>query len=519
MLSRIVGLVRDRIVFGAFGATIGLDAFIVAMRVPNLFRELLGEGSLGSAFSKVFSEVAVKDKERAASLLKESLLLMTLLSIVMVALGILAAPWLVQLMTFMASPDQAAVFDAEAVGLARLLFPVFGFMFVGAVAMGALHQQGRFFLTAIAPILFSLGYILGAVVIADWFLDIRPAWVEEYIGDPGLTGLSIGVLIGAFLQVAVQITGLWRPLLSKATGKTLLRLSPELKKVFFLMGPMVIAASSAQVNQIVVTNFSTSLEPGTVTRLQAAFRLLHLPVALFAVALGVTVLPALTRAITKAGGIDAHASAMLQDAVEMVLWCMAPCLVFYAVNGTDVVAFLFQSGRFTAYDSGLAGAALGAYAFSLIAYGLMKVLQAFYFSTDRTSYPMKVSLIGVAINFVFLYLFVDMGITGLAAAFSCSLSVNTILLIVGLRGQSILFAVPRFLKSMTILVGSSCAAGAIQAYVLSQWHGYFETSGPVWLRSGGVLVVNALVLLGVVGGAACLYLRLSPLQLLGKMRR
>src|SRR5690606_37795533 len=117
------------------------------------------------------------------------------------------------------------------------------------------------------------------------------------------------------------------------------------------------------------------------------------------------------------------------------------------VNGTEVVAFLFQSGRFERYDVELAGAALGAYAFSLIAYGLMKVLQSFYFATDRTSYPMKVSLVGVAINLGFLYLFVDLGIVGLAAAFSCALSVNTVFLILGMRGQSIQFALGRFGRS------------------------------------------------------------------------
>ena len=518
-LSRITGLIRDRIMFSVFGASAGLDAFIIAMRIPNLFREMLAEGSLGSAFTKVFSEVNVNNPNRAKELLAETLWLVTLCVTIFCVIGILLSPQLIDLMTIMAGSGYGSALSLTATNLSRLLFPILGFMVVGSVIMGALHQQGKFFLTATAPILYNCGYIFGSLVISYHLQDLDYSWITQYFGDPAITGLAIGVLIGALGQTLIQLLGIWKSLLSGHIFPPRIRISPEMKQIFFLMAPMTIAASAAQVNQVIVTNSSASLEPGTVTRLLAAFRLLHLPVALFAVAIGVTALPHMTRSIARAGGkISIEVSKEFQNALELVLWLMAPCLVFYLVNSEDLISLLFESGKFQRNDVLESAAALKGYSFAFIAYGLNKVFQSFYFATNRTKYPMKVSIVSIFSNFLFLNLFIDMGIKGMAIAFTCSLSLNSLLLALGLVKTKLDFDWERCLKSLGILIVSSILALIVQVQSNEFLESSLDQTTGFWasftkLSTSGVLVGLIMILAGSI------LLRTNPLNLLKKLRK
>ncbi len=505
--------------FGVFGASVGLDAFIIAMRIPNLFREMLAEGSLGSAFTKVFSEVSVTDSKRAKELMAETLWMIALLVSLVCLMGILAAPWLIQLMTIMANKEHSAELITTSTQLARVLFPVLGFMVMGAVIMGALHQRGKFFLTATAPILFNLGYIVGALVIANAMVESDLTWITRYLDEPGITGLAFGVLLGAFGQMFAQLIGIWKPLLAGNLWPPRLVMSKEFKQVLFLMAPMMIAASAAQINQVVVTNFSTSLGPGTVTRLMAAFRLLHLPVALFAVAIGVTALPSMTKAIAQnAGKITDQVATELQNAIELVLWFMVPCLVFYLASSTDLISFLFQSGKFTSEDVAQSSLALNAYAFAFLAYGVNKVLQSFYFATNRTKYPMKMSLITIGTNLVFLNLFIDRGIQGLAIAFACSLSLYSLLLIAGLSRTGLNIKWRRLLRSLAILAASGVLAYGAQLAIEQNYLRQLSFDA-MWLQSGIKLSAKGLLTVLILVLGASLHLKTSPLSLLRRLKR
>lgn len=520
LLSRIAGLARDRIVLSYFGASDLMGGFIIAFRIPNMLREMLAEGALGSSFTKVYSGLCASDHKRAGALLIDAMVLFTAVAVFVSALGIVLSPWLVRIMT----DDKASVLLlSTATGLTRLLFPFLGFMIIGAIAMGALHQYGRFFLTSVSPIMFNAFNILGAVVLAGLFQDHAPPWVAEVFAEPGITGLATGVLLGGLAQTLMQVIGLW-PTMRDNLHDYKLRLpwSPDMKKVLTLMLPMVLAASAGQINVMVNTIFATGLEAGAVTWLYSSFRLLHFPIGMFSVAIGAAVLPALARAMAKAGGhVDQVASTEIQNAVELVLWFMVPCFVFMVINSADIVRCLYQGGRFSANDAQQTAAALSAYSYSLITYGLIKVLTSFYFAVERTGYALKVSLFGIVVNATANYLLVHKyGHVGIAFGYSVTLIASVGLLIFGLRDVGIKMQWGRFGKSMGALVGAGVIAAGLQLVgPATLGRAASLSEAPLWLSAGTVLVINGVLLVAVFGAVGLWMIRLSPQQAWRRLRR
>jgi putative peptidoglycan lipid II flippase len=200
------------------------------------------------------------------------------------------------------------------------------------------------------------------------------------------------------------------------------------------MGPMVIAASAGQVNVIVNTNFATSLETGAVTWLYFAFRLVQLPIGMFGVAVGAAVLPSLTKSITEAGGaVDLKASQQIINAMDLVAWLMIPCTIALVLSSQDITRILYEAGKFSASDTTATAIAIEAYSYGLLGYGLLKVMNSYYYATSRTRFPMFVSLISIAANYVANAVLVkQFGHKGLAMTASVTLTLNAVILICGM---------------------------------------------------------------------------------------
>jgi putative peptidoglycan lipid II flippase len=431
-------VIRESVIGAVFGASVFMDAFVVAFRIPNLLRELLAEGALGSSFTKVYSSLCVEDKESANKLLIQTLQFVMLLSLLICTLGILFADDLVQLMTLFDGHDPQ--FHGVTVALTQLLFPFIGFAALGAVVQGALYQRGGFFLAGVAPILFNLFSIIGAIWLAPLARDYLPnEWTENF-GDAGIFGLALGTLLGGAAQAAIQTWGLWKPLLK---GQTLLPKvfpwSKDIKKILLLMGPMVIAASAGQVNVIVNTNFATSLETGAVTWLYFAFRLVQLPIGMFGVAVGAAVLPSLTKSITEAGGtVDLKASQQIINAMDLVAWLMIPCTLALVFASTEITQILYEAGKFTSSDTVATAMAIEAYSYGLLGYGLLKVMNSYYYATGRTRFPMFVSLLSIAANYLANAILVkEFGHKGLAMTASVTLTLNAVILIGGMYADKV----------------------------------------------------------------------------------
>jgi putative peptidoglycan lipid II flippase len=473
LISRFSGVARESVIGAVFGASIFMDAFVVAFRIPNLLRELLAEGALGSSFTKVYSGLCVEDKEAANRLLIQTLQFVVMVTIAVCALGIFFADDLVALMTLLDSHDPK--FNGITVSLTQLMFPFIGFAAIGAVVQGALYQRGGFFLAGVAPILFNLFSIIGAIWLAPLLRNHLPGEVSDKFGDAGILGLAVGTLLGGAAQSAIQAWGIWKPLLKNhRLIPRQLPWSKDIRKILILMGPMVIAASAGQINVIVNTNFATSLETGAVTWLYFAFRLVQLPIGMFGVAVGAAILPTLTKSITEAHGkVDVKASREIINAMDLVAWLMIPCTLALVIGSQDLTRVLYEAGQFGERDTSATAIAIEAYSYGLLGYGILKVMNSYYYATGRTKFPMAVGILSILANYVANALFVKkFGHQGLAITASVTLTLNSLLLMAGMSVDKVQVNWLEILKSIFLLaIGSVLVLLLYQLYspYLNNW--------------------------------------------------
>ena len=415
-----------------FGASSLLDAFIVAFRIPNLFREMLAEGALAGAFTKVFTDTMQEDERRAYELFWSTWKFFSLVSLAICGLGMYFSDDLVRIMSISTSRSDYNLYYTNAVSLTRLLFPFLGVVILSSVIMGVLHEKGRFFITSISPIIFNLGFILGALCLGGVVDSFRDIIKLNQLVDSKLFGLGIGVMIGGTLQMLFQFYFVIkdRKNLFKLFSNARI-MSDDLKHVLKIMMPASIAASTGPVNIFINTNFATSLGEGVVTWLNYSFRLLQLPVGVFGVAIGVAVLPPLTSEIKKGGGIITETvSNTFSSTFDSVFWIMSACSLFLFIEAKNIISLLFGYGKFSSEDVLATSEALKFYSFAAVGYGLIKVMTSFYYALDKTKFAMYVSMFSVLVNFSSNYYFSKvLGFRGLALTSSITLSLNALILL------------------------------------------------------------------------------------------
>lgn len=514
-LSRIVGLLRESLVAAMFGANVYLDAFLVANRIPNLLRELVAEGALGASFTKVYSQRACENRDAATGLLRQSLWFFGLCVGALTLLGIWFAPELVDLLTLFAghTPEKQLLRD-QSIILTRVLFPFIWFMALTAILAGALYQEERFFLPSISPMVLNLGYIVGATLLAAGCSALPAAWFPFPTVHRGNFGLSIGVLLGGLGQFWLHLAIVrkrWRTL---QLPRPKFELTPDLKKIFLLMGPMLLAASSGQINVLINTNFATQLEEGAVSWLTFSFRVLQLPIGIFAVAVGSVCLPRMSRAYT--GGTAetrrARLSEELQTSTELLTWLILPCFCFTACNSRLIVELLFHYGKFSSYAVDQTALALYAYNFSLLGYSLVKVLTPFYYVIEKTTFPMWVGVGSIALNFGSNYFLAQRyGHVGIAATMAIVLSLNAMVLAFGTWWQGARFSSKAWGGMGSLALATSICLGA--QYAL---HHYGDVQISTWIPNEKIRISLLLAVQGLAIGTVFLsaaYIRFSPVRI------
>jgi len=516
IVSRLSGLAREAVVAGIFGASIYFDAFLVAFRIPNLLRDMLAEGALSGAFTRVFTATYEEDKELATLLFWRSFRFFCALGLIVVVSGALLAPWLVDIMTIKSSYIGWDVFEKNATHLTRLMFPYLLFPILGSLVMGVLHRHGGFFITGVAPVLLNIGFILGALVFAQnaGLVDWMPGTTEGI--DLATTGLAMGVLLGGFGQFSFQfyfarkkLAPIIKPLLTD--GKE------HLKKVLILMAPAAIAASAGPLTAFVNTNFATSLGEGAVSWLYYAFRILQLPVGVFAVAIGMAALPAMTRVITQANGkMNETSSAQLQKCIELVLWIMVPAAMFMYSTSSSIITLIFKHMNFSMGDMYATADALKYYSFGVIGYGLIKVMTSYYFAVERTRFAMIVSLVGVGVTCAGNYYLIDtLRHLGLALATSITLTFNALILMVGTVKDGVTWNKKSWVKTFLGIALAGAAYVGLQLVFYSLFLGSLEYGD--WnekLRSL-VIILSHLAMISICFfGALYAVERKTPIQYL-----
>jgi putative peptidoglycan lipid II flippase len=480
--SRILGLVREQVFAGMFGAGYAIDAFVVAFRIPNLLRDLFAEGALSTAFVTVFTRYeAQKGPERTWRLANNVITCTILLVGAITVIGVLASPFLVGLM----APDFGLVSGKLALTtrMTRIMFPFLLLVSLAALVMGILNARGKFFVPALASSFFNMGSIAAGVTLS---------LVVPYFGVPAIVGMAWGTLIGGLLQLAVQL-----PLLRKVgyRAEPVLDLKDEgLRQIMILMLPAVVGLSATQINVFINTFYAASCPEGSISWLNYAYRLVHLPQGLFGVALSVATLPVVSRLAAKndmAGLKDSFESSL-----SLAFLLTVPAGFGLAALAEPIIAVIFQHGRFTGWDTQQTAAALMYYSIGVFAFAGVKILVPVFYALNNTRTPVVGSFLTVGANLLFINLTLE-ALQHRAIALSTSLSMIVNLVFLGIMLFRFVggFRVGRLLVNL-LKVSAASFAMAVLAHLGHQWLGG-------WL--GPALPTRVLALLLAILGAGAFY--------------
>lgn len=478
--SRVLGFVRDIFIAAALGTGPVADAFFVAFRFPNLFRRLFAEGAFNSAFVPLYARSLEGEGEAAAKRFGEEALsaLLTAL-LIFTAIAEIAMPILMYVMApgFISDPQK---FDLT-IFLTRIAFPYLAFVSLLAFFSGVLNARGRFAAAAFAPAL------LNVVLIAVLLVILWMGWANS--PDAGVA-LTIGTLIGGVAQLAMVMIAARRAGALMRLRRP--RITPGVKRLVTLGIPGVLAGGIVQIN-IVVGTMIASLMPGAVSYLYYADRLYQLPLGIVGIAIGVVLLPDLSRQL-RAGRTDV-AEHTQNRALEFAMALTLPAAIALFVMAGPIIAVLFQRGSFGPADTAATAAALGAFALGLPAFVLVKVFSPGFFAREDTKTPMWFAGVALIVNVALsLALFPFLAHVGIALATAVSAWVNTALLAVTLSRRGQFTADAALKKRLPLIAVASVLMGGCLA--LAQWLMAPLLAAPdFFLRAiaVGVLVVGGVV--------------------------
>jgi len=450
LCSRVLGLIREMVFAGLFGAGRNLDAFLMAFRLPNLLRDLFAEGALSTAFITTFSKKIAVDGDQSAWRLANKVATLTAVFMSAVTLlGIVFAPQLVDLLTWGSwSPDKTAL----TILLTRIMWPFMLLVSLAALVMGILNAKHVFGPPAMASSYFNLGSIIGGIAIG-W-------WLDPHFGARSLVGLAIGTLIGGAWQLTGQFPSL-RGVGYKYRADFHWR-DEGVRTVLTLMGPAVIAASAVQVNVLINSGFAASLGNGPVSWLNIAFRLMQLPLGIFGVAIGTVTLPLVSKSAA-VGNMDEF-RAILARGIRLAFLLTIPSAIGLAMLASPIISVIYQHGRFNAEMTRQTAGALQFYAVGLVSYAVLKVLTPAFYAIGQRNTPMLVSFLAIGANLFLNWLFtfrLGWGHRGLAFSTSLVATINFLLLYALMRRH-----VRRLeTRQMLIGLGKRCLAGALLVLV------------------------------------------------------
>lgn len=423
LASRFLGVIRDRILAGEFGAGNVLDTYYAAFRIPDLVFNLLVLGALSAGFIPLFTQYYYGDqasKDKAWKLANE------ILNILVIALGLLCvllfifAPQIMSLIT----PGFDAQKMADTVTLTRIMFLSPIFLGISSVLGGILQSLKRFFVYSLAPIVYNIGIIIGALVFV-------PLW--------GIKGLAWGVVLGAALHFLIQVPTSYylgfryQPILNfKDTA---------IRKIGRIMVPRTLTLAINQLNLVVITIIASTLAAGSLTVFNLANNLQVFPVGIFGISFAIAAFPTLAALATKNDKKDFIHS--FSNTTRQILFFIIPASVLLLILRAQIVRVILGSGNFTWQDTVLTIDTLAMFTLSLFAQAMIPLLIRGFYAFQNSLTPFILGLISAVVNIILSLILIkpftmlgyhfDFGIAGLALAFSLSSILNFALLWIGLR--------------------------------------------------------------------------------------
>ena len=376
LVSRVMGFLRDVLIAGALGASPVAEAFFLAFSLPNLFRRFFAEGAFNIAFVPMFSKKLAAGDD-PLTFARDALSMLALVLIVLNALAMLAMPYLVWAMASGFVGDER--FDLTVL-FGRIAFPYILFISLAALISGVLNSAGRFVAAAAAPVLLNICFILALFTaqLLGWDIGLTLVWSVPVAGIAQLAALWIAAHRAGF-----KVLPRWP------------KMTPELKRLAMIAAPAALAGGVVQVNLLVGRQIASYFE-GANAWLYYADRLYQLPLGVVGVAIGIVLLPDLSRRLRI--GDEAGGQAAFNRAAELALLLTIPCTVALIVIPSALVSVLFERGAFLTSDTQATALATAIYGLGLPAFVLQKLYQPVYFAREDTRSPFNFALVALAVN-------------------------------------------------------------------------------------------------------------------------
>mgnify|MGYP001318185809 FL=1 len=481
-LSRILGFLRDIFIAKYLGSTVIADAFFVAFRIPNFFRRVLAEGAYSAALIPVFSGIVLesKDDPEAADFVENTMSMLLIVTVMLCVLFYFGMPYVIQVLAPGFSANKEA-YDL-AVHFGKIIFPYLIFISLVAHFTSIINVHEKFAAGAFVPAILNISFILSLF------------FLTPHLSSAG-HALAYGVLIGGIFQFVFMyraVLEFYKPRLRFP------KMNNKIKKFFTLFFPGVIGSGVIQLNIIIGTIIASFLPVGAISHIYYADRLNQLPLAIFGIALGVVLLPRLSKAIKQNNQTDINS--IQNRSLEFSLLIALPSAVGLYVLAYPIIHILFERGAFVHEDTFFTANVLSFFALGLPAYIIIKILVTCFFAREDTKTPLYISSISVISNIVLsLVLIQSMREMGIAVATAISAWINAGLLYLILQLQSKILLDSLFFKNTIKIIFATTILAFVASYL----------SKTLFIEMNDIsMLIKIIYLIGVIAICKIIYLGL-----------
>ena len=473
-ISRILGFIRDSIIARVFGVGIATDAFFVAFKIPNLLRRISAEGAFTQAFVPILAEYKTKKSKLETNLLISKVAsLLGIFLVLIAALGVFGAPWLIYLSApgFVSDPQKFNL----TVDLLKITFPYIFFISLVSMAGGILNTYGKFVVPAFTPVWLNISFIIAALFFSDFF-------------EQPIKVLAWAVFFGGVLQLVFQI-----PFLKQIGCIPKFNLDTKDKgvwRILKLMGPAVIGVSIMQISLLINTIFASFLSSGSVSWLYYADRLMEFPAGVLGVALSTILLPNLSKSFSKKKTGDY--SELINWGLRFGILLAVPAAIALAILAIPLISTLFYYGAFTKTDILMTQYALVAYSIGLVGLILIKILAPAFYAQQNVKTPVKIALFTLfCTQFMNLIFIGYLKHTGLALAIGLGACINAGLLFYNLKKGKVFKLNSGWLAFLAKII--------ISAFIMALGLLYFKGSIDLWMNYSALSRFSHLIALILFG--------------------